>query len=240
MVDASKGDVRMGEIEDSVPGNPDYDDALSEGESRLLPTLTILVLIVLPFLLPQHLSTWASWVLGGAGVILLLALALADPGKIDRRSNLIRWLSIALLMMLVASALVATGTLVADLIDGNTEFSTAGPLLLAGLLVWLDANLTFALLYWQMDGGGSAERLHNFGASPDFAFVEQINPELAKPGWRPTMADYLYLGHTNSLAFSPTDVMPVTGRAKLAMGVHSVISLVILSLVIANAVNLMG
>lgn len=230
----------MGETGGSELSEPEDAQGLVEGESRLLPTLTVLVIITLPFLLPEHMSQWAKWVLGGVGIILLLATALADPGRIDRRSSLIRALSIALLMLVVASAMLATGSLVVELIDGNTEFSTAGPLLLTGLLVWLDANLTFALLYWQMDGGGSAERLHNFGANPDFAFVEQINPELARPGWRPTMADYLYLGHTNSLAFSPTDVMPITGRAKLAMGVHSIISLVILSLVIANAVNLMG
>ena len=32
--------------------------------------------------------------------------------------------------------------------------------LTTGALVWIDVNLTFALLYWELDGGGAAERLH--------------------------------------------------------------------------------
>ena len=72
------------------------------------------------------------------------------------------------------------------------------------------------------------------------AFVQHINPDLATPGWRPTFIDYLYLGLTNSLAFSPTDVMPLTHRAKLCMAGQSLISHAILTLVIANAVNLLG
>lgn len=63
---------------------------------------------------------------------------------------------------------------------------------------------------------------------------------VATPDWRPTFVDYLYLGLTNSLAFSPTDVMPLTHRAKLALGGQSLVSLAILSLVIANAVNLLN
>ena len=67
-----------------------------------------------------------------------------------------------------------------------------------------------------------------------------MNPQLAPPEWRPIFADYLYLGFTNALAFSPTDVMPLARWAKLMMALQSIASLVILSLVIANAVNLLG
>ena len=51
--------------------------------------------------------------------------------------------------------------------------------------------------------------------------------------------DYLYLGLTNAIAFSPTDVMPVALWAKLAMGIQSVTSLLVLGLVIARAVNVL-
>ena len=37
------------------------------------------------------------------------------------------------------------------------------------------------------------------------------------PDWRPEFFDYLYLGFTNATAFSPTDVMPLSRWAKLAM-----------------------
>jgi hypothetical protein len=66
-----------------------------------------------------------------------------------------------------------------------------------------------------------------------------MNPELAPPGWRPLFIDYLYLGMTNALAFSPTDVMPLVPWAKIAMALQSLVSLAILGLVIARAVNIL-
>jgi hypothetical protein len=58
------------------------------------------------------------------------------------------------------------------------------------------------------------------------------------PDWRPEFFDYLYLGFTNATAFSPTDVMPLSRWAKLAMGVQAAGSLIILGLVIGRAVNI--
>ena len=75
--------------------------------------------------------------------------------------------------------------------------------------------------------------------APDFAFPQQLNPEVAPPGWKPQFIDYLYLGLTSCTAFSPTDVMPLTPRAKVLMGCESLISLAVLGLVIARAVNVL-
>ena len=129
---------------------------------------------------------------------------------------------------------------VAELIDGAPDLSDAQTLLSAGALVWLDVNITFSLLYWELDGGGSAERLQHQRAHPDLAFPQHINPDLAPPGWRARYLDYLYLGFTNATAFSPTDVMPLARWAKLLMATQAILSIVILSLVVANAVNLLG
>ena len=74
---------------------------------------------------------------------------------------------------------------------------------------------------------------------PNLAFPEQLNPNVAPPGWRPEFFDYLYLGFTNATAFSPTDVMPLARWAKAAMTVQATGSLVILGLVIARAVNIL-
>jgi hypothetical protein len=85
-----------------------------------------------------------------------------------------------------------------------------------------------------------AQRFRGLRRHPDLAFVQHVTPGLAEPGWRPTFVDCLYLGLTNSLAFSPTDVMPLRHWAKLAMSAQSLVSLAILSLAIANAVNLLN
>ena len=88
----------------------------------------------------------------------------------------------------------------------------------------------------ELDGGGAAARAHHLPAHADFAFPQQLNSLIAAPDWRPRFIDYLYLGFTNA-AFSPTDVMPLAPWAKIAMAVQSLVSLGILGLVIARAVN---
>ena len=72
---------------------------------------------------------------------------------------------------------------------------------------------------------------------PDLAFPQQLNPEIAPPDWHPRFIDYLYLGFTNATAFSPTDAMPLVPWAKITMTVQAVISIAILGIVIARAVN---
>jgi uncharacterized membrane protein len=74
---------------------------------------------------------------------------------------------------------------------------------------------------------------------PDFQFVQMQNPEPADRGWEPEFVDYLYLSFTNATAFSPTDVMPLSRWAKLTMLAQLLISLIIVALVIARAVNVL-
>jgi hypothetical protein len=73
----------------------------------------------------------------------------------------------------------------------------------------------------------------------DFQFPQDENPK-APTGWRPQVWDYLYLSLTNSIAFSPTDVMPLSLRAKAAMGLEAGISAATILLVAARAVNVLG
>ena len=111
----------------------------------------------------------------------------------------------------------------------------AGQLLATGAIVWLGNNLASSLLYWLMDGGGPVARAR--GRPARLRVTQQMSPELAPPGWRPVFLDYLHLGFTNATAFSPTDVMPLTHRAKYAMLVQSTVALALIGLVVARAVN---
>jgi hypothetical protein len=67
-------------------------------------------------------------------------------------------------------------------------------------------------------------RVHGERRYPDFAFTQHLSPEAAPPGWRPRYVDYFVLGISTSMAFNPTDVMPMTAWAKLAMSLQSVVS----------------
>jgi hypothetical protein len=130
----------------------------------------------------------------------------------------------------------STALLVYDLIKGTGVTTSPSELLATGAVVWLGNNLAFAMLYWLMDGGGPVARSID-PAPVDFAFVQHMSPELAPPGWRPVFLDYLHLGFTNATAFSPTDVMPLTHRAKYIMLVQSTVAPALFGPVVARAVN---
>jgi len=207
------------------------------GEPRWPMTLAVVSVIVLTSVLPDRLSALPTWVFPTVLTILLLALIATDPGAITKTSRALRWLSIALVVVMAVSALSATTRLIRDLVEGSPITANATTLLATGASVWVINIVAFALLYWEFDCGGPAARAHGMAPHPDLAFPQQLEPDVAPPGWRPQFVDYLYVGITDAVAFSPTDAMPLAPWAKLAMAIEAVISLVILGLVIARAVN---
>jgi hypothetical protein len=209
------------------------------GEQRWPMLGAVVAAIVLTVLLPADLRLGPNWLLPVIEGALLVALVFGDPGVINRRSRALRALSIALVTVLVLNSLWSTVLLIDVLINGGEATNSAGELLAAGSIVWVSNNIAFALLYWELDGGGAAARAHELPTQLSLAFPQQLNPHVAPPGWRPRFIDYLYLGFTNATALSPTDVMPLVPWAKIAMAVQSVISLAILALVVARAVNVL-
>ena len=94
---------------------------------------------------------------------------------------------------------------------------------------------------WLIDRGGPVARALNTKQYPDFQFVQMVSPPvMVPPDWEPHFVDYLYLAFTNAAAFSPTDVMPLSRWAKMAMTVQSAISIVTVALVVSRAVNILG
>src|SRR5262245_49688862 len=198
----------------------------------------VVAAIVLTILLPEEVRLGPRWLLPLFEAILLVIVIIGDPVRITRRSRPARAASIAVVGVLVFATLWATWQLIDDLIQGGPETNSANALLEAGSLVWVSNNIAFALLFWELDGGGAAARIRRAPGDPlDLMFPQQINPQVAPPNWQPRFIDYLYLGFTNATAFSPTDVMPLAPWAKITMAIQSVISLAILGLVVARAVN---
>jgi uncharacterized membrane protein len=213
--------------------------ASARAEKRWPMAFTLLLAIAVPLVLPPRFSFGPPWAVPVAEAVLLVALVAIDRGRIDRRSAAGRALSLALMAVLVASAAVAASRLVVDIVEGGPETNSATDLLKTGFLVWVYTIIAFTFLYWLLDGGGPESRFLAPREFPELAFPPQLNPGVAPPGWRPEFFDYLYLGFTDATAFSPTDVMPLTRWAKLAMTVQAVSSLMILGLVIARAVNIL-
>jgi hypothetical protein len=224
--------------DDSAVSSPAEVEPL--GESRWPPAAALVVYIgftiAVRLWLPGESAVRLPWLVPSLEVALLVALVAGDPARLARRTPWVRRIAVSIVVVLVTAALWATGLLVYDLIRGHGVSQDATKLLASGALVWLGNNLAFGMLYWLMDSGGPIARGRT--ATPvDFAFTQHMSPELAPPGWRPVFLDYLHLGFTNATAFSPTDVMPLTLRAKYVMVVQSTVALALFGLVVARAVN---
>ena len=111
-------------------------------------------------------------------------------------------------------------------------------LLIDAVNIWAINIIAFALWYWTLDRGGPAARGLTHRTQPDFLFAQMSASEECV--WSPGFVDYLFLAFTNATAFSPTDTLPLSGRAKLLMMAQSVISLLTIALVAARAVNILA
>jgi hypothetical protein len=222
-----------------APAAADAADASPIGESRWPPAFALLAYMGLNIAarvwLPSGAAVRVPWLVPSIEALLLVVL-LAGPAGLAERTPWVRRAAIALVIVLVAAALWATVLLVYDLIKGTGVTQSASKLLASGGLVWLGNNLSFALPYWLIDSGGPIARIRRT-IPVDFAFTQQMSPELAPRGWRPLFPDYLHLGFTNATAFSPTDVMPLTYRAKYTMLLQSTVALALFGLIVARAVN---
>ena len=181
------------------------------------------------------LSWWIWLLLGMPALLLTIDLLLAVGGKGLVRS---RETALALLGLLVVGNFVAVAILVAGLVTAGPSDLSGGELLLTAFAIYTTDVIVFGLLFWELEAGGpGARRVAARRESHDFRFPQD---EHGPDDWRPQVWDYLYVSLTNSIAFSPTDVMPLSVRAKAIMGLESAISAVTVLLVAARAVNVLG
>lgn len=209
---------------------------VTDGEPRWQVSIGVIAALAMQVTLPEEVVQRPRWLLPTLAGLLLVALIVANPRRINRQSPALRVGSMMLIAIISLANAWSAGRLVADLLRG-TETSDAARLLLTGGAIWLTNVITFALWYWELDRGGAVERAHAIRKHPDFLFAQMQSPELAPDDWEPAFADYLYLSFTNAAAFSPTDVLPLSRWAKLTMLLQSAISLSTVALVVARAVN---
>ena len=210
----------------------------TEPESRRPVFAAALVIIAGQAWVARSLGLDPFWLLPAVSTALLVASiavyeAPGEPGRVARI------LSHALNFVLVA----ATAACLVLLIRGVFVGTNLRPpvLLFSGLALWVVNLGVFALIYWELDGGGPEARAAGYqGRFPDLVFPQQQADQryLAPEAWKPVFYDYLYVSLTSSIAFSPTDAMPYSRWAKLAMGAESVLSFATLAVIVARAVNI--
>jgi hypothetical protein len=211
----------------------------TDGEPRWQVAVCTAVAIALQVAVPDRLAVLRpAWIMPALQGVLFIAIAVANPGRINRKSAVLRTLGLVLAALISFANAWSVVSLTVGLVRG-TEGENAGPLLITGGAIWLTNVIVFGLWYWEFDRGGPAARALGIRQYPDFQFVQMVSPDMAPPDWEPAFADYLYLAFTNASAFSPTDVMPLSRWAKLAMTLQSVISIVTVALIVARAVNIL-
>ena len=210
-------------------------------EPRWPVVLALLAVIVLMVLLPGRVSVlpfWVGYVLGCAVLTPIAAVGLTAAKP--RWLRIERMVTLGFCVAIGVLTLVNLANLIGAMLHRATEINGL-QLLASSVAVWVTNVLIFSLLYWQIDCGGPEARVRNTGTKPDWLFPQEGAPdEAVPPDWRPAFVDYLFLGYATATAFSTTDVMPLTSRAKLLMMLESTIALVTLVVVAARAINILG
>jgi uncharacterized membrane protein len=210
-----------------------------QGEHRWPVALVIAVAIVLQLVTPPQLAFNPNWLLPAVEGVLLIVLLVVNPFRMNRESSVVRVVELALVAVATMAVIWSAGRLILLLVV-SAQQESSGTVLISGATIWLTNVIVFALWYWELDRGGPAARANVRRPYPDLLFPQMTAVELAPRDWRPMFLDYLYVAFTNSTAFSPTDTMPLSRSAKAAMMLQSGVSLLIVALIIARAVNILG
>ena len=199
---------------------------------RWWPAAVAFILLGVAYaLISERLTVGPRWAL------LVLVIVAVVGARVLRWRGLIsatRWLIIGALAVATAALTVSAGFLVEALIDHSLDAVT---LLISGVLLWASNILTFALWYWEIDGGGPAHRHATGCGSTDFAFPQKVLGGDALANWMPDFVDYVFLAFNTNTAFSPTDTMVLGRRAKLIMMYQSVLALTTVVVLVARAIN---
>jgi hypothetical protein len=215
-----------------------------ESEWEAAPAVAVVIAIQVLLAVVSLMEKWVTWHFHwwvwllpvGPELVLLVLLAWHEPRRRIEQAGLRRQVSITLLALVSVTNALLVLAVIASLIRGQEK--SGAQLLLKAACVWSTNVIAFGLWYWGLDRGGPVRRVRPNPPLPDWQFPQMENPQLAPKSWRPELIDYLYVSFTNSIAFSPTDAMPLTRRAKVLMLAESAISAVTVLLVAARAVNI--
>lgn len=195
--------------------------------------LVLLGVIILQLFLPARLIALPKFLLPVLEAICLVGLQFVTPKKAVFESSARRIFALTLIILVAVANASSLQLLLEALFTAGK--SDAPELLSSAVGIYVTNIVVFALLYWEMDGGGPGVRRANKNDENDFLFPQQqVNIK-----WYPTFTDYLYVSTTNATAFSPTDTFPLARRAKMIMALQAFLSLLVVAIIAARAINIL-
>ncbi|HEX4001570.1 MAG TPA: hypothetical protein VHX36_02920 [Candidatus Acidoferrales bacterium] len=183
--------------------------------------------------LPEPLSVGPSWGLAAVLLVLLVPIVVTYHRGVYRISRILTLLANGAITLAMIGSLIF-------LIQGIPQHRESPRVLLrSAVALWITNVLVFALWYWKLDGGGPTVReARHSRLESSFLFPQMVSTDF-DPSWTPHFVDYLFLAFNTSTAFSPTDTAVLSRWAKIGMMLQSLISLTIVALLAARAVNIL-
>ncbi|MBS1693243.1 MAG: hypothetical protein JST91_13590 [Actinobacteria bacterium] len=211
----------------------------ARAESRLPVLIAIASVLTLQIAIPARYTAVPRWPLIVLELLLLLVILVINPLTAHRHTVVGTWA-----MRLLTGAITVDNTTSAAVLDyriiSGQIGDNAAVLLGSGGAIYLTNVIAFGIWFWVLDRGGPCARLNGEGRYPAFLFPQMSDPDHARPDWRPIFVDYLYVSFTNSVAFSPTDTMPLARWAKSMMTVQALVATTTVALVFTRAVSLLN
>lgn len=200
---------------------------------RVVAALVAIAIGVMFLALPENLTIGPNWILLVVEAVLFIPLLFFRFTKQLLSHRGVRLLTLAML----GAATVALAAAIILLVTTLTHNTQATVLLRSAALLWVSNVLVFALWYWEVDGGGPYQRHLEGHQAADLMFPQQADGN--KSLWMPHFLDYLFVAFTGATALSPTDTYPLTRTAKGLMMIEAVLSMLIILLLAARAVNIL-
>jgi len=203
-------------------------------EPRWLAIIAMLATGLVYAALPSNLSVGPDWLLLAVMGALVTSTLISHRVGYHGADKIVGYMASGILTI---ALLWSLGLLVAAIPRHEINPKT---LLLSAVALWVTNILVFALWYWRLDAGGPHEREkvpgHREGA---FLFPQMNLGAISDPNWSPNFVDYLFLAFTTSTALSPTDTPALSRWAKILMMIQATVSLTVLALLAARAVNIL-
>jgi hypothetical protein len=216
------------------PGNP---------ESRWPVLVALISALVMQGAIPKRYTVVPRWPLLAMEVALIVVLLIINPIRLTRATRLSKAASLVLVAAITIDNTASAVVLDYHILTGTVS-NDAALLLGSGAAVFITNIIVYGIWYWEIDLGGPFARAGVTERTPeqrypDFLFPQMDVRRLAPKDWEPRFLDYLYVSLTNVMAFSPTDTMPLTRRAKAMMSLQALVAVSTIALVFARAVNVL-